>query len=144
MPDGMSSLAPRDGAERAATKTCVCCGRTMTYRRSWARAWADVKYCSDRCRQRPVSPLDTAAEAAIRELLGRRPRDASICPSEAARLAGERLALADWRGGMERVRAAANRLVAAGEIEMIQQGRVVDPSRARGPVRLRLPRSCSA
>ena len=123
-----------------ASKTCVVCGRTMTYRRRWRRAWAEVRYCSERCRRASASPRDAAAEAAIRDLLAARPRDASICPSEAARLCAGRLDLGDWRAEMCRVRAAANRLVAAGEIEMTQQGRVVDPSRARGPVRLRLAR----
>ena len=33
---------------------------------------------------------------------------------------------------------AARRLVDAGRIEIIQRGRVVDPSTAKGPIRLRL------
>ena len=39
---------------------------------------------------------------------------------------------------MEPVRSAARRLVARGQLEILQQGRVVDPSTARGPIRLRL------
>jgi hypothetical protein len=144
MPDGRGPPPESAAASRLATKTCAVCGRTMTYRPGWARAWATIKYCSDRCRRQPASPLDAAAEDAIRELLASRPRNASICPSEAARLAASRLNLADWRAEMNRVRAAANRLVAAGAVEMTQQGRVVEPSRARGPVRLRLPRSGAA
>lgn len=31
-------------------KPCVACGRPMSWRRAWARNWAEVKYCSDRCR----------------------------------------------------------------------------------------------
>jgi hypothetical protein len=38
---------------------------------------------------------------------------------------------------MERVRMAARRLVARGELEILQKGRPVDPSRAKGPIRLR-------
>ena len=38
---------------------------------------------------------------------------------------------------MERTRAAAERLVATGEVVMTQHGRVVDPSQAKGAVRLR-------
>ncbi|MGJ3230961.1 MAG: DUF2256 domain-containing protein [Oceanicaulis sp.] len=30
-------------------KTCVACGRPFTWRRKWARDWAQVKYCSRRC-----------------------------------------------------------------------------------------------
>lgn len=32
------------------SKLCVACGREMTWRKSWAKNWADVKYCSDACR----------------------------------------------------------------------------------------------
>lgn len=141
-----SHPAPADPAgavPAAAIKTCVVCGRTMTFRRRWQRAWAEVKYCSDRCRRAPRTGRDAATEAAIRDLLATRPRAASICPGEAARLLATRLELADWRAELPRVRAAANRLVAAGELEMTQQGRVVDPSRARGPVRLRRARSAA-
>jgi hypothetical protein len=38
---------------------------------------------------------------------------------------------------MEPARAAARRLVANGEIQITQRGNVVDPSTARGPIRLR-------
>jgi hypothetical protein len=32
------------------SKPCAQCQRPMTWRRAWAKNWADVKYCSDRCR----------------------------------------------------------------------------------------------
>jgi hypothetical protein len=32
------------------TKLCEACGRPMTWRKRWARTWAEVKYCSDACR----------------------------------------------------------------------------------------------
>jgi hypothetical protein len=32
------------------SKTCIVCGREMTWRKSWAKNWDDVKYCSDACR----------------------------------------------------------------------------------------------
>jgi hypothetical protein len=38
---------------------------------------------------------------------------------------------------MEPARRAARRLVAVGRIEITQHGQVVDPSTAKGPVRLR-------
>lgn len=31
-------------------KPCVACGRLMSWRRAWAKNWAEVKYCSERCR----------------------------------------------------------------------------------------------
>ena len=31
-------------------KLCVTCNRPFAWRKKWARAWEDVKYCSERCR----------------------------------------------------------------------------------------------
>jgi hypothetical protein len=31
-------------------KPCVHCQRPMVWRKSWAKNWDEVKYCSDRCR----------------------------------------------------------------------------------------------
>ena len=119
------------------TKVCRSCGRVMTWRKSWARTWDEVRYCSDACRRRRVSGVDLELEEAIRTLLSDRPRDASICPSEAARLVGGPGEDA-WRELMEPARRAARRLAAAGEVEMTQAGHPVDPSTAKGPVRIRL------
>ena len=33
------------------TKICVVCGRPFTWRKKWADVWAEVKYCSERCRR---------------------------------------------------------------------------------------------
>ena len=33
------------------SKPCVACGREMTWRKSWAKNWDDVKYCSEACRR---------------------------------------------------------------------------------------------
>jgi hypothetical protein len=116
------------------SKTCGACGRTIEWRAKWARAWDDVRWCSDACRRRKVRPVDTELEAAILDLLDQRAGGATICPSEAARaVAGDD----DWHELMEPARAAARRLVAAGRVEITQGGRVVDPSTARGPIRIR-------
>jgi hypothetical protein len=32
-------------------KICFVCGRPFSWRKKWEKNWADVKYCSDRCRQ---------------------------------------------------------------------------------------------
>jgi hypothetical protein len=76
-------------------------------------------------------------EHAILELLSRRAPDATICPSEAARV----VAPDDWRPLMDPARDAAARLAAKGRLEVLQGGRKVDPEGARGPIRLRLQRS---
>ena len=76
---------------------------------------------------------DRELEDAIQTLLGRRGPGKTICPSEAARAVGGD----DWRRLMEPARAAARRLVTAGEVEITQRGRVVDSTAARGPIRIR-------
>ncbi len=107
----------------------------MSWRASWAKNWDQVRYCSDACRSRRVRPVDKELEQAIMGLLSARAGDASICPSEAARLVS-----ADWEPLMEPARRAARRLVAAGEVEITQKGRVVDPSSVKGPIRIRRSR----
>jgi hypothetical protein len=106
----------------------------MTWRKAWARNWDDVKWCSDACRRRGLRPVDEALADAIVALLRTRSSDASICPSEAARAVGGE----QWRPLMEPARRAARRLVAEGSVEVTQGGRVVDPSTAKGPIRIRL------
>lgn len=117
----------------AEARACASCGRRMTPRRRWRRSWAEVRYCSDACRRRKVGATDRALERAIVELLAGRARGATICPSEAAR----RVDAEGWRRLIEPARRAARRLVAAGRLEIVQGGRAVDPSTARGPIRLR-------
>jgi len=116
-------------------KTCVTCGRSFAWRKKWERDWDAVRHCSDACRRRPGA-ADAEAEAAILTLLDRRAADASICPSEAARaLVGDER----FRAALPTVMNAARRLAARGEVEIAQGGRTVDPSRAKGPVRIRRP-----
>ncbi|MBA4258769.1 MAG: DUF2256 domain-containing protein [Chitinophaga sp.] len=31
-------------------KNCATCGKPFTWRKKWEKNWAEVKYCSDRCR----------------------------------------------------------------------------------------------
>jgi hypothetical protein len=33
------------------SKPCAVCGRTMTWRKAWAKNWDDVRYCSEKCRR---------------------------------------------------------------------------------------------
>lgn len=117
--------------DRGAEKTCASCGRRIEWRKKWERTWDDVRYCSDACRRRKVGAVDRQLEDSIRELLAG--RSGTLCPSEAARAVGGE----DWRPLMEPARRAARRLTAQGEVEITQQGRVVDPSTARGPIRIR-------
>lgn len=119
------------------SKTCVACGRRIEWRKKWARDWDDVKYCSDACRRRGVSPVDQQLENTILDLLAQRGRDKTICPSDAARAVGTD---DTWRDLMEPARRAARRLVDRREVEITQAGHVVDPSTAKGPIRIRTAR----
>jgi hypothetical protein len=105
----------------------------MTWRAAWEKNWEEVRYCSERCRRRKVRPVDAALEASILALLDERARSATICPSEAARSVDPN----GWEALMEPARRAARRLVDAGEVEITQGGRVVDPSTCKGPIRIR-------
>ena len=112
-------------------KTCARCGRTMEWRKAWARNWDSVRYCSDACRRHRLTRTDEALQQAILDLLDA--RSGTICPSEAARVVDPE----GWQDLMEPARQAARRLVAAGDVEITQGGHVVDPSTAKGPIRIR-------
>ena len=123
-----------------AEKVCAVCGRRIRWRAKWARDWEQVRYCGTTCRRRGLGPQDSALEAAIRDLLATRAATATICPSEAARRVSTECGAVEethWRSLMEPARMAARRLVEQGEVEIVQRGRVVDPSTATGPMRIR-------
>jgi hypothetical protein len=114
-------------------KYCDSCGRRMVWRKAWAAVWPEVRWCSDGCRRRRIKPVDRDLETAILQLLAMRASTATICPSEAARHVGGE----NWRELMEPARAAARRLVVAGVVQILQGSQVVDPSTAKGPIRIR-------
>lgn len=129
----MSTTRPKPPDD---TKVCASCGRQMTWRPAWERSWESVKYCSDACRKHRYETKDEALEKVILDLLGRRARGATICPSEASRafFGVEQGLLA---AAMERTRCAARRLVERGAIKIFQKGKVADPSTVKGPIRLK-------
>ncbi len=115
------------------TKVCAVCGRTISWRKKWERDWESVKYCSAGCRKAGLTLSDKTLERMILDLLAQRAADQTICPSEVARAIGGD----NWRELMEPARSAARRLVSAGQVEITQHGGVVDPSTAKGPIRIR-------
>jgi hypothetical protein len=121
-------------------RVCAGCGRSFAWRAALADDWEQVRWCSDACRRRGVREVDLRLEQAIKDLLSAQAHDASICPSEAAR----RVDPVGWEALREPARRAARRLVAAGEVDIVQGGRIVDPSTARGPVRVRRARAPGA
>ena len=76
---------------------------------------------------------DARLQQKILDLLATRRPGATICPSDAARAVGGE----EWRPLMDAARAAAQRLVDAGDVVVTQGGEVVDLATARGPVRIR-------
>ena len=38
------------------TKVCPVCGRPFVWRKKWERDWANVVYCSDKCRKAGKTP----------------------------------------------------------------------------------------
>lgn len=83
-------------------------------------------------------PVDRSAlaerlAAAMRALLHGRDPGSTICPSEAARVAGG----VEWRDHMDRARTVAFSLQADGVVEVRSAGaRVPSPDQARGPLRI--------
>jgi hypothetical protein len=125
----------------APVKWCAVCGREISWRRKWCRDWDNVKYCSDKCRASGLTSRDDEIERAILKLLRARPDGATICPSEAVRVLQPREADGSWQGLMKAIRCAARRLAVRRQVVWVQGGRPVDPSKARGSVRLKL--TCS-
>jgi hypothetical protein len=52
MPRGEMAGDYKGNKSHLPSKPCAVCGRTMTWRKAWARSWDEVKYCSDACRAR--------------------------------------------------------------------------------------------
>ena len=77
---------------------------------------------------------DADIERTIVGLLEARDPGKTICPSDAARALAD-----DFRPLMDPVRRVARDMVARGELEVTQSGRVVDIDTARGAIRLRRP-----
>lgn len=83
-------------------------------------------------------PAVHLVEATIFALLDRRRPDATICPSEVARVLhpGE-----GWRRLMPRMRRVGALLAARGRLVVSQRGEPVEALRARGPIRFGRPAS---
>lgn len=64
-------------------------------------------------------------------LLAQRGLGKTICPAEVARALGRE----DWRELMSAVREVGVELAAEGQIVVRQQGQIVDPKTAKGPIR---------
>lgn len=117
------------------SKNCVKCGRLIEYRKKWANCWAEVKYCSEKCKKIKITTDDVSYEQKILEILKQRLPASSICPSEVLPAEEKK-----DKSKMEQVRQAARRLVHQNKIIITQKNQVVDPSDFKGPIRLKLKR----
>ncbi len=113
-------------------KICIGCGRIIEPRKKWAQQWDQIKFCSNKCRRAKKS---LSYETSILDLLNKRGEGKTICPSEV--LTDDQKTN---KSLMENVRSSARILVSKGEIVIMQNGHVVDPSTAKGPIRLKLIR----
>ncbi len=115
-------------------KICQTCGRAIQWRKKWANCWHEIRYCSLRCRRSKPNKLDRKIEKAVLEFLTHKEKNTTICPGEVTQaIFGKE----ELQKHMERTRQAARRLYADGEIEILQNGEVIDPSTFKGPIRLR-------
>lgn len=86
---------------------------------------------------KPMPPEPATSSDTIRQCLlaqvQQRGTEKTICPSGVARaLGGDQ-----WRNLMESVRAVGRDLAAEGKIVVTQKGQIVDPHKAKGPIRYR-------
>lgn len=108
---------------------CRACGRPIDRRGPRDEV---LVYCSRRCRERRISPLDQRLEASILEHLAAGVAPPGLCPSTVARaVRPER-----WQDLVEPVRRAGRRLATRGLVRFVQAGRIVDPGTARGPIHI--------
>ncbi len=50
-PHAMAARQFKGNKATLPSKPCAACGRTMSWRKKWRTNWADVQYCSERCRR---------------------------------------------------------------------------------------------
>jgi len=132
MAKGNNKRAKNTNKDSTETKLCVSCGRKFAYQKRWEKNWADVRYCSKSCRQDKFEKRDAVLETLILKLL--KDQATSIAPLE---IEGK-LDTENYKNLKERIRRAARRLVAKNQIDILQKGKIVDASTAKGSIEVRL------
>lgn len=107
-----------------ADRPCVSCGRGIAWRKKRERDWEQVRYCSHACRRRGIRPIDRRLEELIAARLNRGGEMADVADAAREVSAADGVPETELT---EPARRAARRLVAAGQAEIVQDGRVVDP-----------------
>tara|TARA_B100001559_G_scaffold318139_1_gene324676 strand:- start:862 stop:1242 length:381 start_codon:yes stop_codon:yes gene_type:complete len=114
-------------------KSCSSCGRSFTWRKSIAKNWDDVKYCSNACRKRKLSKTDQQIENTILELLEIQTYPTSLSTDQVA----DFLDFGDDKNLLESIKRAARRLEAKSFVIITQDGKRVDSSKAKGHLQIR-------
>tara|TARA_B100000427_G_scaffold176114_1_gene146527 strand:- start:143 stop:523 length:381 start_codon:yes stop_codon:yes gene_type:complete len=114
-------------------KSCSSCGRSFTWRKSFAKNWDAVKYCSNACRKRKLSKIDQQIENSIFELLETQTYPTPLTTSQIADL----LDFGDDKNLLESIKRAARRLEAKSFVIITQDGKRVDSSKAKGHLQIR-------
>lgn len=109
----------------------------MAWRRSWPDDPAEVRWCSAACRRRRLTATDRALEAAVVALVAGR---ATATPEQVARRVAADGVGRDWQSLHQPAVSAARRLAAAGVVELLAGGTVIDPTTAGTAVVIRAVR----
>ena len=114
-------------------KSCSSCGRKFTWRKSFAKNWEDVKYCSKACRKRKLSKIDQQIESTILKLLVSQSHPTPVTTGQIADL----LDFGNDKYLLESIKRAARRLEAKSFVIITQDGKRVDSSKAKGNLQIR-------
>ena len=114
-------------------KSCWSCGRSFTWRKSFAKNWDAVKYCSNACRKRKLSKIDQQIENTILKLLESQPHPTPLTTGQIADL----LDFGNDKNLLESIKRAARRLEAKSFVIITQDGKRVDSSTAKGHLQIR-------
>jgi len=114
-------------------KNCSSCGRSFTWRKSFAKNWEDVKYCSNACRKRKLSKIDQQIENSILELLEAETYSNPLSTDQIA----DFLDFGNDKNLLESIKRAARRLEMKSFVIITQDGKRVDSSTAKGHLQIR-------
>ncbi len=114
-------------------KNCSSCGRSFTWRKSFAKNWEDVKYCSNACRNRKLSKIDKQIENSILELLEAETYPTPLSTDQIA----DFLDFGNETDLLESRIRAARRLERKSFVIITQDGKRVDSSTAKGHFQIR-------
>lgn len=112
-------------------KICQNCGREFEFRSKWKECWDDIRYCSEKCRK---SYKESRINFWKQEILRHSSLHRAVCASEIA----IKSIPSEWKMHLEFVRQAARLLAHEDKILILQGKKIVNPSKFRGEISLKL------